>query len=560
MEYAISQIEIYNFKTFESFKLEVSSDFNIIIGENGIGKTTIFEALVLWDQVYKKFIASNNKDFYKANTNYYLNFNEIYMLRNTTSNDVFYNPSNKELSISIVMQNKVTPEQTFNLKVIIEKPKSINDAYFRIFNAKTDEQYHEFEKFAKFLSDKKIPLDQSFFIYQTKPISTIHQKEPFYNNAQILKKIYIGKSLEVLRNKLLKTRDTSTKKVVDEFRFIESQLESVFGHKYEVRFKNKNLNDDEYLRITIKEAAKKELELSLYGSGFLQVIEIFSTLKYLDESKMGLNILLIDEPDSHIHSNIQSSLIDTLRQINEAQVFVISHNDRFIKKAKDKELYFLNNSSKQGKTLKYLEINQFEDAKKELGGVLYALELMSSNKPVIFVEGETDEKYLQTTIATSNVNWEVDIFWIGRYNGKSAEYTGDSALNSTKNFILANQSLINKPVILLYDSDTHKNDENHTDANLFIRVMPTNDENELYKIGVENLLCLQDNFSKDIYYKEVKKEKIDNYGAVTSTLSKSLDKTKLCTDICDHFENKNLYLTKMADMLNNLKSSLPLEP
>ncbi|WP_323592444.1 AAA family ATPase [Aliarcobacter butzleri] len=64
-------------------------------------------------------------------------------------------------------------------------------------------------------------------------------------------------------------------------------------------------------------------------------------MKFLN-SNSGLNILLIDEPDSHVHSSIQATLIEELRKIENSQIFVISHNDRFIQKSKNKELYFIN--------------------------------------------------------------------------------------------------------------------------------------------------------------------------------------------------------------------------
>ncbi|WP_323592445.1 hypothetical protein [Aliarcobacter butzleri] len=115
------------------------------------------------------------------------------------------------------------------------------------------------------MGQKNIKLSESVFIYQTKPISNIPQKEPFYNHAQILKKIFVGKSLEVLRNKLLKTRDTTAKKT-EELKYIEDKLFQILNKKYEIRFKNNNLSDDEYIRITAKEESKKELEISLYGS------------------------------------------------------------------------------------------------------------------------------------------------------------------------------------------------------------------------------------------------------------------------------------------------------
>jgi AAA15 family ATPase/GTPase len=83
MNYKIKNITIENFKTYKYLSFDVNSIFSIVVGENNIGKTTIFEALLLWETIYKKLISSNDKAFNKANSNYYLNFNDLFVLRNT---------------------------------------------------------------------------------------------------------------------------------------------------------------------------------------------------------------------------------------------------------------------------------------------------------------------------------------------------------------------------------------------------------------------------------------------------------------------------------------------
>src|SRR5690606_32528715 len=97
----------------------------------------------------------------------------------------------------------------------------------------------------------------------------------------------------------------------------------------------KNLQDEEFVRITIQIENSKEIDISLVGSGILQVIDIFSTLEFINRRERCLNLLLIDEPDSHIHSNLQSTLIDELRLDVNNQHFIITHNDRLINKAQE---------------------------------------------------------------------------------------------------------------------------------------------------------------------------------------------------------------------------------
>lgn len=93
----------------------------------------------------------------------------------------------------------------------------------------------------------------------------------------------------------------------------------------------------------------------MMGSGFLQVVEIFSTIEYIESNKDGICLILIDEPDSYIHSDLQSHLIDELKQHNDSQIFVITHNDRLINKTVEGELYYLNQTVKKLGELTALE-------------------------------------------------------------------------------------------------------------------------------------------------------------------------------------------------------------
>jgi len=127
----------------------------------------------------------------------------------------------------------------------------------------------------------------AIFIYQTRPVSNILEKEPYMNEGQIKKKIATGKSHEVLRNKIL-----SREKVrLDQ---LSAHISRILGRKikfYEPSPKKKK--EDEYIDLDISIDDEKR-SLYLQGSGFLQIAEILSTIEYIEAP---LNILLVDEPD-----------------------------------------------------------------------------------------------------------------------------------------------------------------------------------------------------------------------------------------------------------------------
>jgi putative recF/recN/SMC N domain protein len=386
----ISELCLKNYKSFKNINIKFNEKFNIIVGENNIGKSSIFEALLLWKHIYNLFIKSTNKrkKFYSNTTPTYLNFNDLNQIRIVNDDDLFFDKNHRKASILVKITDN---DEIFSLEVSLEKT-TIKNSYFRIY------RNNDFDRFAKHIENKSCSLQDAIFIYQTKPLSAIYKNEPFYNNGQIEAKINLGKSHDVLRNKILKTEISGDVKVDEKFSKLERRVNSILGTKYKFRFKNRNRNDDEFIKISIikeenadQKTKGSDLDISLMGSGFLQIVEIFSTLEYIKQVTDGICLILVDEPDSHIHANTQVNLIKELRTTSEnSQVFIISHNDRLISEAYEGELLYLNNEAKQCGELKLLDAHLYDKVSEELAG-----NLSDEPLPLILTEGKTDKIILE---------------------------------------------------------------------------------------------------------------------------------------------------------------------
>jgi len=66
MKIRLKKIYLKNFKAFEEMTIYSNESFNIIIGENSVGKSTIFEAIHLWEKCYQTLILESRKGFYKV--------------------------------------------------------------------------------------------------------------------------------------------------------------------------------------------------------------------------------------------------------------------------------------------------------------------------------------------------------------------------------------------------------------------------------------------------------------------------------------------------------------
>jgi AAA15 family ATPase/GTPase len=386
----ICSIKIENFKAFKEVEMPLNPNFNVIIGENNIGKSTLFEAIHLWMLGYNSLIQANGKHFYGKNTPRYIPFERLYFLRMTSIDDVFHTHK-KTASITI---NILLEEIIYSLKINFEKPASM-DFYLRVKYEGLD-----FQLISEKLREQGLNLFNSIFIYHTRPVFNTIKNEPFYNNAQLMRKISLGKSYDVIRNKILKG-DPERK-----FTRLQERISRVFGNQVKIRFKNKNLQDEEYARITVQIADTKEVDISLVGSGILQVIDIFSTLEFINKRERCLNILLIDEPDSHIHSNLQSSLIDELRSDLNNQHFIITHNDRLINKAEEGELLFINKVGLDNGRIIPIPKDNYNSVTAELASKMFSLNEIERSKIIVITEGKTDKKLLE--IAWTKLNPELD--------------------------------------------------------------------------------------------------------------------------------------------------------
>ena len=103
-----------------------------------------------------------------------------------------------------------------------------------------------------------------------------------------------------------------------------------------------NENSSEFIQVFVK-SEKIELPLDSIGTGLLQTIQIFAYIEYFNP-----RIILLDEPDSHIHPTKQRSLADELftrSQENPELRIVFSTHSRYILEAleeKAKVVHFQN--------------------------------------------------------------------------------------------------------------------------------------------------------------------------------------------------------------------------
>src|SRR5690606_34502926 len=136
--------------------------------------------------------------------------------------------------------------------------------------------------------------------------------------------------------------------------------------------------EDVYLKIFAKNEHKGiDVEINQLGSGTINVLNILSVLAYGDYEKFKLNALLLDEPDSHLHSDHQKRLYKHLSEISEddnKQIFVITHNHELIDSS-PKVIYVDNEKIIKEKCLKPISNKEYNTIYRKLSKSYYEQKL-----------------------------------------------------------------------------------------------------------------------------------------------------------------------------------------
>lgn len=367
----ISKIRIQNFKCIKDSTIALDPHFNLIIGKNNCGKSTIFEALRLWKLAFDKFLKArtNNKESsFKANHYFSFTINDLAFLRISEFKRLFHNDAKKNISIQITLEDNSNNQNIeIELPIIFTLTTEEQNLRFSLFENQSNVTTKRFEA-SKLISQMiQKPLGESFknlmLITYINPIFQLAANEPCYTIGYIKQMLNQAQVANVLRNiinlyapKDYKQKNTQIeeKKKDTNLCKIEKSLDHILNNdpnrEPTITFTSgfKDSEDSSILIYAHNSVDKSKVELSQLGSGTINLLNILSVLSFGESEGIILNILLLDEPDSHLHSNHQIQLFKYLKKVSEdnnKQMFIITHNHELISCA-DKVIYIGNNQKK----------------------------------------------------------------------------------------------------------------------------------------------------------------------------------------------------------------------
>ncbi|EAI8623842.1 hypothetical protein A9M93_01385 [Campylobacter lari] len=308
--------------------------------------------------------------------------------------------------------------------------------------------------------------------------------------------------------------------------------------------------------------------------GELTLLNLFiNIIRHTDLSNETMDklegIVVIDEIDVHLHSDLQSKVLPSLIKLfPKIQFIITTHSPLFVlgmqKEFKDDGFDLL----EMPKDIKisaeifsefqkaYDTFRQTKTFEKDIDN-----RIKSIQKPTIFVEGKTDVKYIKKAIEIFNRNdlsEKIEIEQIGFEDENGAKNSNDKALFNAEKFLEANQKFLNNKVLILHDPE-NKVQERWIGEKLRINKMPFFEKNFLNK-GIENLFSKEttDKIEKEkpqyIDFtqscKRIRGKKDENYKYFVN----KDEKVNLCNWICENgtekdFENFKVILEIIDEFL-----------
>jgi len=290
----IEKIEIQNFKNISKLTLELEN-LNVLVGSNNSGKSSILQAIQFAISVAQTTNFENSR--WNNTTNK--------LPTSLTPEQLIYAPFRDVYSLALggklkteyetAIQIEFTEKDTQNVsKVLIRKGKNKNIAT-EIQNKQIGELLRKIE--------------EPFTIY-VPGLAGIPSFEELKSPGLVRRAAARGDANNVFRNIiwLLHQNPESWESFIADVKDIFPEIEIIA---------NFNQERDEHLNIQIQDS-DKILPIDAAGTGFLQVLQILS---YINIYKP--KILLLDEPDAHLHPNNQRKLAKKLYDLSVSKGFQI---------------------------------------------------------------------------------------------------------------------------------------------------------------------------------------------------------------------------------------------
>ncbi len=364
----IRKVKVEYFKRFESLEIELRP-FDCLVGANNSGKTTLLQAMALFDFCIHQCLSSRNGTLELKSRS--ISPEEFYVLPVSSAVDLWTDRKtqasgkHRKIKIALVFASG-------------QEVAAVVDLSYNRFSISI-ECGDETQDWLSYL--------RQFRISYLPVFSTFLPQEERRTPVVIEDALARGRVNSVIRNLLLnlKQEDRHTE-LVDILRRVFPALTSL-----NIEFDEAN---DRYIAVTYKEHHRpREFDVFSAGSGFQQFMYLFGFIVLRRPS-----VILLDEPDVHLHGSLQRVLLDELRRLvqSQKQVLFATHSRDLIARMSPEDILALDETGARHLTVAF----DVYDTLDRLGSVdPTQLPTIQAYRRVLAVEDRADRDLLSVFCA-----------------------------------------------------------------------------------------------------------------------------------------------------------------
>lgn len=358
MTIKLKRLKVERFKKIRNVELELA-DVNILVGANGSGKSSIIQAVHLACCVMRQAdrVDSSRTSTVGVDVLDYLPTDDYKTLGHNSQWGNNAGTSSSKVTLTFSTDSGTDVQAYCELR-------SARNAGISILGSVPSDLTQILRK------------QKSFFSAYIPGISGIPNREEKRSTKIIKKACSFGDSNVVLRNALLLLKLNDEHNI----REIEAWVSEIVG-KTQIRV-NHDDERDQYIQcaVTYQNVAKP---LELAGTGFLQLIQVFCYVLLF-----APGILLIDEPDIHLHPTVQEKFVSVLARIAKdrgIKVVMTTHSPFVVRAAPGSAMvYWLENGARSTAHRRAIEL---------------AMGWGAFGKKVILVSEDSDLMYMKALVA-----------------------------------------------------------------------------------------------------------------------------------------------------------------
>ena len=376
----ITKLTLKNFKSIEEQTYEFDK-FDLLVGRNNSGKSTILQALAIWQFCVDEFHRVQRKGD-RGKQIVLPNFTALpvpeFNLLWREKTDRRYPKAKKleyvliEIQITWITDSPEPKEFSFGVQLRYASPQTIYAIplegwkHFRDLEGKPDQ------------SNSLLPM-----IAYVPPFSGLEPNEEWRDDGILRKQVGKAQPGGVLRNLLFRVWENDRKDW--------SEIQRVVQEWFSVELKEPKYEKGVDTQIICEyKQGDKFYDIISGGSGFHQTLTLLAFFYGYKPTT-----ILLDEPDAHLHVNLQREILDYFKNQNRlqrnTQFLIATHAEEFIQGVDARQIISLLNKIPRRIESRPAILTAMADVSN-----LEITQLSELTIPILlYVEGETDERLLR---------------------------------------------------------------------------------------------------------------------------------------------------------------------